>query len=310
MKFVIESVSKNCGRIGRIEGIKRLPERTYKTPFLLFLFPNLSREVLELANFDLASDFGVLLPVSSIEQMEKPLKLFQKGISEFIGLKDCFTMITLKNPSENSITGHHEKGSISIMRRSGRLNIKPERYMSIIEVSKADAYTSIADSDVYAGCPKKRVLKSIDRSESMFDDCMNIMKEDPISTPLIASVQGGFNELERKKSIEFLKKFEDTIFGYFLDGLHRNGHEATTIDQSALKEIVKSTVSILPENKLKLMLGCYLPHVILELIGMGIDVFDSSFVNIVTNHNRAIVFNFDLTNPVKTIPEINLMDIK
>lgn len=311
MKFVVESVSKCSGRIGLLSNIERLPDRVYKTPLLLFLFPNLSREVLELTNFDLLNDFGVLLPFSNIDQIEKSLKLYQKGIAEFIGLKECLTLITLKNTSEKSITGHHERGSIPIFRRAGRLNVKPEKYMSIIEASKVDAYTSLADSDTWAGCPSKRLLKSIDRSEDMFDECMTIIKEKSINTPLIASVQGGFSEYERKKSIEHLRKFDDKIFGYFLDGFHRNGHEAAVLDQSAFKQIVKSTVSILPEDKMKLMLGCYLPHVVLELVGMGIDVFDSSFVNLVTNRNRAMVFNFDLENPTaKTFPEIDLMDAK
>lgn len=311
MKFVVQSVSKCSGRLGLLTNIERLPDRSYKTPLLLFLFPNLSREVLELSGFDLSNDFGVLLPVSSVEQMEKPLKLYQKGISEFIGLKECLTMVTLKNSSEISISGHHERGSIPIFRKSGRINITPKRFMSIIEASNPDFYTSLADNDTYLGCSNKRVIKALDRSESMFDDCIDILKENPLKVPLIASVEGGFKEYERKKSIDHLQQHEDRIFGYFLDGFHRNGHEAVLIDQVELMKIVKSTNSQLPEDKIKFMFGGYLPHVTLQLVAMGIDVFDTSFVNILTNLNRAMVFNFDVNNPVKAeIPEIDLMDVK
>lgn len=100
------------------------------------------------------------------------------------------------------------------------------------------------------------------------------------------------------------------ISGYFLDGFHRNGHEAAELDTVALKDIVKYTLSMLPENKMRLMFGGYLPQTTLELISLGIDIFDTSFVNIATNMNRAIVFNFDLKNPIKRFPEIDLMDVK
>lgn len=308
MKFIVESISKCSGRLGLITNIERLPDRTYKTPLLLFLFPNISREVLELSSFDLINDFGVLLPVNSIEQMEKPLKAYQKGVSEFIGLKECLTMITLKNSAEVSVTGHHERGSIPIFRKSNKINMTPERYMSIIEACKADIYSSLADGDTYLGCSNKRVVKSLDRSESMFDSCMEICNKQNISTPLIATVEGAFNEFDRKRCIEHLKQDEEKVFGFFLDGFHRNGHEAIVIDHEAFKKIVKSTISYLPDEKIKFMFGSYLPHVTLELIMMGVDVLDSSLVNILTNLNRAMVFNFDVDNPIKKFPEIDLMD--
>jgi queuine tRNA-ribosyltransferase subunit QTRTD1 len=113
MKFIVESVSKCSGRLGLLSNIERLADRTYNTPFLLFNSPNLSREVLELSGFNLSNDFGILLPVTNVEQMESPLKSFKNGIAEFVGLKECLTMITLKNPIEFSVTGHHEKGNNS-----------------------------------------------------------------------------------------------------------------------------------------------------------------------------------------------------
>lgn len=136
--------------------IERLPERSFKTPFLLFNNPNLSKEVIEITGLNLLSDFGISLPVSTIEQMENPLKLFKKGISEFVGLKECLTFITLKNSSELTPTGHHEKGSLPIWRRAGKLNLHPKRFMNIIEFSNADFYITLADGDTFRGCSKKR----------------------------------------------------------------------------------------------------------------------------------------------------------
>lgn len=310
MKFIVESVSKCSGRLGLLTNIERLADRSYKTPFLLFLNPNLSREVLELSGFNLSSDFGILLPVSNIEQMEAPLKVFKNGIAEFIGLNECLTMITLKNSSEFAPTGHHEKGSVPIFKKSGKLNLTPERYMNIVNISSPDFFTSLADADVWIGCPNKRLIKALDRSESFFDECLKHQNETSSKTSLIASVQGGYSEFERKRCIKHLMKHDDQIFGYFIDGLHRNGHEATLADQKALRDIVKTTLTNLPETKIKFMFGSYLPHVAIELILLGVDVLDTSFINLVTSFNRALTFNFNLNDPVKRCPEIDLIDAK
>lgn len=45
MKFVLESVTKCSGRLGLLTNIERLPDKTFRTPLLLFLNPQLSREV-------------------------------------------------------------------------------------------------------------------------------------------------------------------------------------------------------------------------------------------------------------------------
>lgn len=310
MKFIVESVSKCSGRLGLLSNIERLADRTYKTPLLLYLNPGLSREVLELSGFNLSNDFGILLPVTNVEQMETPLTTFKNGIAEFVGLKECLTMMTLKNSSEFSITGHHEKGSVPIFKKSGKLNITPERYMNIMSVSSPDFYTSLADADVWNSCPNKRLIKALDRSESMFEECLKIRESTGNKGAFIASVQGGFSEFERKRCIKHLMEHDEQIFGYFIDGIHRNGHEATLTDQQALRSIVKTTLENLPENKIKFMFGSYFPHVALELISLGIDVLDTSFVNIVTSFNRALTFNFDVNDSSKRYPEIDLMDAK
>lgn len=147
----------------------------------------------------------------------------------------------------------------------------------------------------------------------MFDESVQLIKASTGALKnsfLLASVQGGFNQWERKRMTEHVKQHDDIIGGYFIDGLHRNGHEATSLDLKDLKEIVGYTKDNLPADKLKVMLGAYLPHVTLELIMLRVDVFDSSLVNLVTNANRAFVFNFNLSDSVKRFPEIDLMDSK
>lgn len=240
------------------------------------------------------------------------MQLFEgRTLSEFVGLKNCLTFVTLKNSSEFTPSGANEKGSVPIMKRTGRINITSERYMNMIEVFKPDFFTTLADGDTFEGCPKRRVAKAGDKSDTMLEECVQRRKSSKTLQGLfmLASVEGGFNEFERTKSVNHLKQFEDTIDGYFIDGVHRNGAEATTLNIASLKQIVNHTVSALPNDKMKMMLGPFLPHVALTLISLGIDVFDTSFVNLVTNCSRAISFNFDLKKSAKlNRPEMNLTD--
>lgn len=58
------------------------------------------------------------------------------------------------------------------------------------------------------------------------------------------------------------------------------------------------------------MSGAYHPTVVLQLVQLGVDILDSSFADVVTNENRAIVFSFGSTEPQPTFPEIDLLDEK
>lgn len=146
----------------------------------------------------------------------------------------------------------------------------------------------------------------------MFADCVARQKSSEVlkNIGFIASVEGGFNEYERKRLALQLKDHEDVIGGYFIDGIHRNGSEAANINTSSLKSIVTHTISLLPAEKLKVMLGAYKPHVALELISFGIDLLDTSYANIVTASNRALVFDFSLADSKNVFPELDIMDVK
>ncbi|CAO1324722.1 unnamed protein product [Diamesa hyperborea] len=315
MKLVIETVTKCSGRLGLLTSIERLPNKSFKTPLMLFLNPQLSEEVLGLCGVDM-EQCAVNLSVSNCEQMEEPLSLYQKGLSNFCGLGMCLTFVSLKNSSEANPSGFHEKGSVSVFKKAGKVNITPERFMDLMEVYKPDFYTSLADGDSKQDSSKKRISKSIERSEQFFEDCFNRHKTSKVlknSSLFIASLEGGFSERDRGRMIENLKDRESDIGGYFIDGLHTNGADACVVDKEALKDIVQHSVKLLEtfsKDKPRIMLGAYLPPVIIELVALGIDVFDSSFVNIVTNCNRAMVFNFDLSKTLQIFPEIDLLDSK
>lgn len=308
MKFVIEPATKCAGRLGILSGIERIPNKSYKTPLILFTDHNLSREVLEISEF--SDNLAILISLDSSIQMTNALKLYKKGISEFIGLKECLTFVTIKNPVELTISGHHEKGSLPIFKKSGKINVTSEDYMTFIKEAMPDCFVTLADGDTWNDCSKKRIVKSNERSMEMFDECIKLDNNE--KSKMIATIEGGFNGHERRKSIEHIKHFEDKIIGYFIDGFHRNGHEATLVNSVNVNELVKSTLLLLPQDKLKMMFGAFLPHLLLDLVSLGIDIFDSSFAILTAKMNRALTFKFNLQDPASLDcdPEIDLMDKK
>lgn len=101
------------------------------------------------------------------------------------------------------------------------------------------------------------------------------------------------------------------VDGYFLDGFHINGPSATTIDLTSVTEIVERCISLIPEEKMRVMLGAYDPVATLQLIRLGVDVFDSTYAYLASLHNCALTFNFDLDNPVEgSVFDLDMVDVK
>lgn len=111
-----------------------------------------------------------------------------------------------------------------------------------------------------------------------------------------APVEGGYNAQYRETSIKQLNEYDnqEIIGGYFLDGFHSNGESARHLDSSKICEIVQKCNTLLPPNKLKVMLGAYSPTLVIQLIQLGVDVFDSTYVYLATSANQALTFCFDV----------------
>lgn len=111
-----------------------------------------------------------------------------------------------------------------------------------------------------------------------------------------APIEGGYSIQYREATIKLINAYEnqEIIGGYFLDGFHSNGDTAEQIDSNKVCEIVEKCNNLLPTNKLKVMLGAYRPELIIRLVQLGVDVFDTTYAYLITSANQALTFNFDL----------------
>lgn len=95
---------------------------------------------------------------------------------------------------------------------------------------------------------------------------------------------------------------QDIIGGYFIDGFHANGKTAMKLKNSDVCDIVRECNKLLPQNKLKVMFGAYSPKLILELIQLNVDLFDTTYAYLAAFEHKALTFNFHLGD---TLPETN-----
>lgn len=132
--------------------------------------PFLSREVFSYLSID---NLAFEIPIETTHHMQKSLCAHRHGIVSFASLdSNGLSVATVKNTGEISPSGHHERDKLSLFTKSGRKTISPDEYMDLIESHRPDIFHTLCDGDTNAECSKKRVLKSVERTESFFEICL------------------------------------------------------------------------------------------------------------------------------------------
>lgn len=228
--------------------------------------------------------------------MRDSLEAFQKGITPFVGLPKSPSFLVMKSPCEETPSGFNEGGA-PLFGRKGKELLTPEKYLKLVEVFKPDIYHSLPDSDNNIESSKKRLRKSLIRNVDFFERCLEIHRtnESLRKSLFFAPIVGGFCKITRTECVKLMKPNFDDVDGFVIDGLHTNGAPASKLELSSLVEIVSHTLSELAEKeKPKVMVGAYSPLTILEMVKLGVDVFDSSYVYIASKNFKGLTFNFDL----------------
>ncbi|XP_062550465.1 queuine tRNA-ribosyltransferase accessory subunit 2 [Armigeres subalbatus] len=300
MKFAIESVSKCSGRLGNLSIINAFSNVTLSTPGLVLhtkggSVPFLSKEVLQYLNLDPSL---MQHSLTNTDHMEDAVRACGEGISGFVGQKAALSLLVLKDPAELCKPGFHEKDFVPIYSRSGRKNFTSERYMQLVEAFKPDVFVPLFDGDTDSESSKKRLQKSLNRTERFVEQCVKARRQSDAlkSSSLIGPVVGGYDLRLRDESVKFLEQFKDDLGGYMIAGIHCNGLSAAELKESLLLEVVSHVCTHLPADKIRFMFGAFNPGTILKLVAQGVDVFDTSYVYLKTLQNQALNFSFDVND--------------
>lgn len=114
-------------------------------------------------------------------------------------------------------------------------------------------------------------------------------------------IVGGYSTFARSESIKHARaKGESITGGYIFEGFHNNGLTATDVDADQLLKVMTHCLNELNVEKPKMLPGAYTPPVMLELISLGVDIFDTSYAFCAASNFKALTFNFDLTKTEST----------
>ncbi|EDW69339.1 queuine tRNA-ribosyltransferase accessory subunit 2 [Drosophila virilis] len=295
MKFVLKSISKNSGRLGQLR-IKQSKE--LQTPLLLQTtkggsIPYLSAEV-----FDLVSQEHqqvLQLTLSTMDQMSESLAQWNRSLSDYVGYPGYNTLLLLRDPCETTPTGGNDRDVVPLFTRHGKESLTAARYMDMVANFAPDVYQGLCDADTNPESTKKRVQKSVDRTERFMELCyeqhskLARLKDSTLLAPIV----GGYSTFARTQSIKHARQQPAGSYGgYILEGFHTNGLAATELKAAQLLPIVEHCVQQLEEEQPRLMPGAYTPLLLLELIRLGVDVFDSSYAYCAATNYKALTFSY------------------
>jgi len=84
----------------------------------------------------------------------------------------------------------------------------------------------------------------------------------------------------------------ESVAGFSLLGFHNNGSDAENLaDEDCWEQCVQSSLSPLPSSLPRFAFGGYSPRTLISLVGMGLDVFDSSYASMAADRGVALLLN-------------------
>lgn len=174
----------------------------------------------------------------------EPMAEFPGTISNFVGMPDCLTCVTVQDPGDLTLPGHHHKDHIPIWTRAGKVLLNSDTYMDAVESFKPDMYYFLSDGDTNATSANKRLTKSLENTLNFFNKCLERHKKSKAleNAFVMASIVGGYSTKIRENCLNNILKEKSVVKGYLLDGLHNNGPEVEFIKFEEVKSVVENVV--------------------------------------------------------------------
>ncbi|EFA00359.1 queuine tRNA-ribosyltransferase accessory subunit 2 [Tribolium castaneum] len=313
MKFYVESVSKCAQRLGTLSEIDAKPSVSIKTPAVMLhtqggQIPHITHEVFKLVSRDPQI---LQIPLAGMHTFKEAMQYYEGTISNFIGSKDSLTCLTLQDPCNITKQGHNSTLKVPIWTKNGKVYYDAKSYMDVVESFKPDIYFLLSDGDTNISSSEKRISKSLSNTVSFYKECLERHRKSQTlaNSFVIAPVVGGYKQLAREKFLKSILADVKDVGGFLIDGLHNNGPETEFLEFAEIEPVVKNILNKLPTDKLRVIQGCWNPVNVINLVEMGIDLFDSSYCHILTERSAAMTFAIEPTDQTDTY-EINLRDAK
>lgn len=253
------------------------------------------------------------MSLATMDHMKEALALFKGGgVSEFVGYKDFPSLLTIRDPCELMPSGFNDKDIIPLFTRRGKEPLTAQKFMALVETFKPDIYQGPNDADTNWDSAKKRIQKSVDRTESFMDYCyeQHSQSETLRNSCLFAPIVGGYNTFNRSQSIKHAKaKGAALSGGYIFEGFHNYGLTASEVTAEQIIPIMTHCLKELECDKPRMLPGAYTPLIMLQLIQLGVDIFDTSYAYCAAINFKALSFSFELNSKSDSISETPFIDL-
>jgi len=294
MKFVLEHVCRSGERAAHLD----LRGKVFATPLPLLAtrggaIPHLTRETLGYLGL---TDTAVLLPYQYHATQTDVLHKYGKGLASFIGLGDSMNVLTIQDPGTETRSGYHGNKNVSVWVNCNREIVDPKKYAEFIRAAKPDLIVQLCDGDTPPDATRKRIAKATKKSLEFLDALLEWKQEEAAfaDCPVIAAVQGGMETSARQFSAT--QAAQRPAAGFLIDGFHNNGAPAEALSWDEVGPLFTDTVRLLPKEKPRFYFGPANPGLVFDLLLAGVDVFDTSYPNLATDRDCALIFNnsFDM----------------
>ncbi|KAM3933951.1 queuine tRNA-ribosyltransferase accessory subunit 2 isoform 2-T2 [Leptodactylus fuscus] len=301
MKLTISKVTFSA-RLGVITSLGPCGEKTLEVPGCLLYTrtaspPHLTHDTLK----NISGVPAVThLTLSTLAEHQEVLEEYKEGIGKFAGLSDTLLYCSINDPVTPNPPGFNTNKTVSVWGSGGRLELTPQKFVSLQSALKADWIQSLSDGEVMAdGCSRKRAKKSVDRSLAFLDECLKLMTDSETlkQKVMIGAIEGGDFQEERLRSARETAK--RPVSGFLLDGFQgRNVSHETKLN------LISAVTAELPEDKPRFIHGLGRPDEVMDCIERGVDLFDSTFPYEVTERGCALSF----THRYQPDPETAVLD--
>ncbi|KAG0610894.1 hypothetical protein M758_7G099900 [Ceratodon purpureus] len=211
--------------------------------------------------------------------LESPLSLIVAragGIHKLSSLTGFGMVAVARDMLVESSNGEESSNSVE----TGQPIVGPEKYMDVVNACKPDLWVSLPD-DVPPWVDEKRNRLSVDRTLKWLDQCLSLQNAE-YGNRCLGVVVGASSVEERIRSAE--QTATRNVAGFSLGGF---GMGEDVAHRGLLMETV---IANLPEEKPRHVCGLGLPEEILQAIGRGIDLIDSTYPFTLTKAGYAMTF--------------------
>ncbi|KAK2544490.1 Qtrtd1 [Columba livia] len=229
------------------------------------------------------------LTLPTMAELHDVLEEYKEGAAKFIGMPDTVLYCSLHDPVTPCPSGYNTNKTVSLWGNSGRMEMTASKFMDIQRAIQPDWFQCISDGDTISGeVGRKRAKKSVDRSLSFLDVCLQLLEKSPElqGSVMFGAIEGGDILEERLRSARETAK--RPVGGFLLDGF-----QGRAMAKETKLKLIAAVTAELPEDKPRIIHGIGKPDEVLECIERGVDIFESFFPFQVTERGCALVFSYD-----------------